>query len=231
MSMMGQIEAQELQWYAVRVKRKHVGGIGTATVGGEFEAYRGRDGRMRKRRISGTGQRVFLPEHLLKRAGFEIFLPVKKVMKRRNRFSPERICISQPLLVDWLFVGWPVGESRWHELMALDVVSGVMGTGGYPVSLPEGRILQLMRQWGGGRLDAKNKARLKAVQGLRPGDAARIVAGPLQDHDLRVVEVRGPSVKGLMAMLGGDVAVEVRADWIMGLPAGSTDVGGAGGNG
>ncbi|MBT9383313.1 hypothetical protein KM176_05530 [Pseudooceanicola sp. CBS1P-1] len=212
MSMMGKIEAQELQWFAVRVKRKQVGGIGRATVGGEFEAYRDREGRVRKRRISGTGTRVFLPEHILKRAGFQVFLPVKKVMKRRNRFNPERICVSQPLLVDWMFVGWPVGERRWHQLMALDVVSGVMGTGGHPVAIPEARMLQLMRQWGGGQLDANLHQRVKAAQDLRPGDLARVVAGPLQDHDLRVVEVTGPSVKGLMALLGGEIPVEVRAE-------------------
>lgn len=212
MSMMGRIEAQDRQWFAVRVKRKQVGGIGKATVGGEFEAYRDRQGRVRKRRVEGTGRRVFLPEHILRRSGFDVFLPVKKVMKRRNRFSPDRICVSQPLLVDWMFVGWPVGQSRWGDLMALDVVSGVMGTGGRPVSLPERRILQLMRQWGGGHLDAQAQQRLKAAQALKPGDVARIVAGPLQDHELRVLDVSGPSVKGLMSMLGGDIPVEVRAD-------------------
>lgn len=109
--MMGKIEAQEMQWFACRVKRKQMGGIRTVTVGGEFEAYRDRAGRVRKRRVDGTGDRVFLPEHLLRRAGFEVFLPVKKVLRRKNRFSPDKVLVSQPLLVDWMFVGWPVGKA------------------------------------------------------------------------------------------------------------------------
>lgn len=209
--MMGKIEAQEMQWFACRVKRKQMGGIRTVTVGGEFEAYRDRAGRVRKRRVDGTGDRVFLPEHLLRRAGFEVFLPVKKVLRRKNRFSPDKVLVSQPLLVDWMFVGWPVGESRWHDLMALDVVTGVMGTGGRPAEIPPASVMRLMRVWGSKRLAAVMRKRAaKAAVGV--GDRARVVDGPFEGVSVRVIEAGGASVKALVNLLGGDIEMDIRAD-------------------
>lgn len=203
-------EAAPLQWFAVRVRGG--GGLRQATVGGTYEGYRDRAGSARKRRVTGTGQKVFLPEHLLRRAGFEVFLPVKKDWRRKNRFAPDKVLVARPLLADWLFVGWAQGINRWEALMALDVVAGVMGTGGRPVSLPERQIHELMRRWGGGQLEARLHHRVQAVQRLRRGDLARVVEGPLADQSLRVMEVNGPSVKGLIEMLGGPIPVEMPAD-------------------
>jgi len=211
MSIMGKIEAQELQWFAVRVKRKQVGGIRTITIGGAFEAYRDKSGRVRQRRVQDTGDRVFLPEHLLRRAGFEVFLPVKKVLRRKNRFSAEKQLVTQPLLVDWMFVGWPVGEARWHELMALDVVTGVMGTGGRPVSIPPGGVMQLMRRWGGGELSSECARYMRTGCEFAVGDVARVVSGPLDGAHVRVVDVTGPTVKATLDILGGDVLTEIRS--------------------
>ncbi len=214
MSMIGKIEAQEMQWFACRVKRKQVGGIRTVTVGGEFEAYRDRTGRVRKRRVDGTGERVFLPEHLLRRAGFEVFLPVKKVLRRKNRFSPDKVFVSQPLLVDWMFVSWPVGENRWHDLMELDVVTGVMGTGGHPVEIPPARVMRLMRQWGGGHLSPECHRYLKTGCEFAAGDTVRVVAGPLDGQEVRVVDASDSSVLALLNILGGEIEVEIRADLV-----------------
>lgn len=210
--MVSRIDAQDMQWFACRVKRRQAGGIRTVKVGGEFEAYRDRAGRVRKRRVDGTGERVFLPEHLLRRAGFEVFLPVKKVLRRKNRFSPEKVLVSQPLLVDWMFVGWPVGECRWHDLMELDVVTGVMGTGGRPVEIPPARVMRLMRQWGGGQLSPECHRYLKTGCEFAAGDTVRVVAGPLDGQEVRVVDVSGPSVRALLNILGSEVEVKIRSD-------------------
>ncbi|TRD16948.1 transcription termination/antitermination protein NusG [Palleronia caenipelagi] len=211
--LMTNVVAQELQWFACRVKRRQVGGIRTMTIGGEMEAYKDRKGRSRTRRVTGTGDRVFVPEHILRRAGFEVFLPVKKVLRRKNRFATdEKVLVSQPLLVDWIFVGWQVGDCRWADLMGLKVVTGVMGTGGRPIAMPPVRIAQLMRQWGGGGLSPECCRYCRTAPKLVPGDVARIVEGPLEGAQIRIIELTGASAKATMQLLGGEVVTEIRQD-------------------
>jgi transcription antitermination factor NusG len=63
--------------------------------------------------------------------------------------------------------------------------------------------------------DAREAAdKRKKDAGLGAGDLARVIAGPMRGCDLRVVEVTGTSVRGLIELLGGDVSVEVRADMV-----------------
>lgn len=207
MTMMGKIEAQELQWFATRMKRPNNPGRRTCVLGADYESYRNRAGRMCKRRVPKTGERVFVPELLVKRAGFEVFLPVKKEWRKANQFRRERELVTYPLLADWMFVGWPVGEARFHELMALDVVVGVLGTGGRPVAIPEARVIALMRQWGGGVLSPQMRRYMKKGAEFCVGDTVRVVAGAMADMDVRVVEVNGPETKAIVQMFAGDIEV------------------------
>ncbi|WP_157973495.1 transcription termination/antitermination protein NusG [Tropicimonas sp. IMCC34043] len=99
--------------------------------------------------MRGTGHREFLPEVVLRRAGFEVFLPVKKVWRRKSRVSAEKVLIRMPLVPGWIFVGIDGGVARWADLMATGVVAGVIGTGGRPLRVGLRVILDLMRRWGG----------------------------------------------------------------------------------
>lgn len=206
--MMGRVEAQDMIWLLVRIKRRQVGGIKTVTVGGKFEAYKDRQGRARKRRVNGTGDRVFLPEHILRRAGFEVFLPVKWSKRRKNRFGPEKQLVSQPLLMDWMFVGWPAEHNRWEDLMALDMVMGVMGTGGRPIIMKATTVIGLMRQWGGGMLSPKCHQMVKNGHDLGEGDVVRIDHGPWVDFEAKVVEVNGPNVSVMLDLFGRQTPAE-----------------------
>jgi transcription antitermination factor NusG len=215
MSMMGSIEAQDMVWFAVQVKPRAGGGVRTTVVDAEYEAYRDRQGRVRKRRIGETGKRVFVPELILRRAGFDVFLPVKKDWRRKNRFSPEKHLVARPLLVNWVFVGWDQrvrGWSAWSDLMRLDLVSGVMGSGGRPVAIGQKRIMELMRQWGGGRLPPEMHRQLKQKHNLATGSRARIVVGPLDGTEVRVIDVNGSSVRATLGLLGREVETELLAE-------------------
>lgn len=213
MSMMGAIDVQDVLWVLVRVKRHQIGAIKTVTVGGEFEAYKDRKGRARKRRVNGTGQRVFLPEHLLRRAGFEVFLPVKKVLRKANRFSDKRVMHSQPLLVDWIFVAMPLDDNghagaAWAKLMKMDVVMGVLGTGGRPIIISEHRVVRLMRQWGGGHLSPACHAKVKRAQDFQPGQTFMVSDGPFVGFEFKVIDATDKSVRGTVDIFGRDTPLE-----------------------
>lgn len=215
--MMAKIEAEHLIWFAVRVKRTQIGGVRTVTVGGQFESYKNRKGQMRKRRIDGTGDRVFLPEHLLRRAGFEVFLPIEKKSKRKNRFSNDRHMVSYPKLVDWLFVGVaaefdPVtGETPDHriaKLLELGVVTGLMGVNGKPAIIPQRDVHAMMRRWGGGELSAPMHRWSKADVPFVAGDRIRVIEGPWADLETKVISVTGGAVKAMVSLFGRNFQAE-----------------------
>lgn len=210
---MTEVTAREIQWFAVRMKPNASGGPRTAIVDVEKEQYTNRAGRKAWRKVKGTGTRVFLPEHLLKRAGFEVFLPVKKVLRIKNRFTKEKHLVAVPLLADWMFVGWPADESRWHKLMGFGVVAGVMGTGGRPIQMSNKAVTRLMRQYGGRKFAAVARKRMQQkVKLLSVGDRARVVEGPFEGTDIRITEIGTGSVKGMLNILGGDVQVDIASD-------------------
>lgn len=209
---MTDMNAREIQWFAVRMKPNASGGARTTMINVEIEKYQNRAGQSVRRRVKGTGKRVFVPELLLKRAGFEVFLPLKQTLRVKNRFTKEKHLVASPLLADWMFVGWPADESRWLELMGFDVVAGVMGTGGRPVMIPEKQIMKMMRVWGGGFVEAAVRRRIQARQVCAVGDTARVVDGPFEGKAVCVVEMSGGSAKAMMKILGGDIEIEISAD-------------------
>jgi len=213
---MTSVTAREVQWFAVRMKPNASGGPRTAIVDVEKEQYINRAGQKSWRKVKGTGNRVFLPEHLMKRAGFEVFLPVKKVLRIKNRFTKEKHLVSVPLLADWMFVGLPIVETEygrgvpaWKKLMELDVVAGVMGTGGKPIQMSDATVMRLMRQFSSGRVPSEVKRRVAARRVFGVGDVAKVVHGPFEDFDFRIVEVGDSSAKGVVNLFGRDNLMEL----------------------
>ena len=216
MNAMTSVTAREVQWFAVRMKPNASGGPRTAIVDVEKEQYINRAGQKSWRKVKGTGNRVFLPEHLMKRAGFEVFLPVKKVLRIKNRFTKEKHLVSVPLLADWMFVGLPIVETEygcgvpgWRKLMELDVVAGVMGTGGRPIQMSDSTVMRLMRQFSSGRVPSEVKRRVAARRVFGVGDVAKVVHGPFEDFDFRIVEVGDSSAKGVVNLFGRDNLMEL----------------------
>lgn len=211
MNAISDVQATALQWYAVRLRSRQNGGRRTTVLNAEFETYVGRDGKPRKRSVRDTGRREFVPSLILRRAGFEVFLPVKQVWHVKNRFTKQKHLVDVPLLVDWMFVGWPAGEPRFHELMALDVVAGVMGTGGRPVRLSHAKVLKLMRRWGGKNLPPEYHRYMRTGMEFEPGDDVVVLEGPFMDFGAKVVEMSGPSARVLVDIFGKDTEFEISA--------------------
>ena len=212
MNAMTEVTARQIQWFAVRMKPNANGGPRTAIIDVERAKYADRAGKIGYRTVKGTGKRVFLPEHLLKRAGFEVFLPVKKVQRIKNRFTKEKHLVSVPLLADWIFVGWPVDEDRWQELMGFDVVAGVLGTGGRPIQMSDATVMRMMRQFGGDRVPSAVRRRMQARLDFGIGDCACITEGPLQGQSVRVIDIKGVTARACLNILGGDVEIELGVD-------------------
>ncbi len=203
------ITDRAMVWYACRVRKGRSGQIRTIETGGRFEAYLDRKGRTRRRRVKGTGKRVFLPQHLLERAGFDVFMPVKKVEVRKGRATGERMIVTRPVLIDWIFVGWPSDQNRWPDLLALDLVVSIFGMGGRPLQISAPKVASLMREWGGGQLSARCYQMAKGRIDAKPGDVFKVPAGPFRDFPMTVTDIDETGARGLVSLFGRDVPLEV----------------------
>ena len=210
-----QAAGSAIQWFAVRTKSVNPGRR-TCVLGAEFETYRNQRGRVCKRRKLNTGTRIFVPEHLVRRAGFQVFLPVRKEWRQANQFDPSKELVTYPLMAGWMFVGWPDGQSRWSKLMELGVVAGVMATGGRPAKISEKKISELMQRWGGGVLSSENRRYMRRGKEFAVGDSVLVVAGPLLGLNVRVVDVSGPSARIVLKILGSEAEVPISTDYLEG---------------
>lgn len=207
-----QIQARAIQWYACRMRRPQNPNRRTTAVGVEVEAYRNRAGRMCKRPVPGTGKRVYVPELILRRNGFDVFMPLRHEWRRKNRCTREKHLVSFPLLNDWLFVGWPSDRPRWHELMSLDVVAGVLGTGGRPLAISDAKVVKLMRRWGGGNVSPESQRYMRTHSEFEVGDTVRVATGSWEGFETQIVELNGPSAKAILTLFGRETPVELLAD-------------------
>lgn len=213
--MMDKIDAKPMVWLLVKVKHRNGGGLRSVAVGGEFERYRNRQGQICQRRIRGTGRREFLPELLLRKAGFEVFLPVKHVWKCKSRFDKTRVREVRPLLLDWLFVGWDDSagnaDDMWQKLRDLDVVVGILGTESRPSIIKTSTMVRLMRQWGGGHLSPACHQMTKSPERFEVGDVIRVDRGPFQGVEAKVVGLKGQSLRVMLDLFGRETPAQINS--------------------
>lgn len=199
-------------WFVVRMNRRRPGGIKRVASDPDLEPFKDRNGRTRMRMVSGTGTPTYVPELLLRRARFEVFLPVKMTWCKVNQYRRERHLVPSPLLIDWMFVGWPSEQNRWKELIDMDVVTAVLGINDQPIRIGEGRVAELMKRWGCGCLTAEQNRFANGRRKWLPGDLATIINGPFDGMSLRVVDMTEKKVRGVVDLLGRETMVECQQD-------------------
>lgn len=210
--MNAMVEMNEVQWFACRMRPTVNPNRRTVVVEAEREAYRTRDGKLRVRSKTGTGHREFTHEVILRRAGFDVFLPVRKVWRIRNRFTGEKCRMPYPLLVDWMFVGWPLREPRWHELMDLNVVSGVLGTGGRPLPIARSDMMEIMAKFGGGRLAPAHHRYMRANVEYEVGDTVLVSDGVFEGFSAEVIDLASERARVVVDIFGRSTEMGIRPD-------------------
>lgn len=198
---------QGIQWYAVRtkptaVKRRAVAGKGSSG------AYIDRAGKKRK----AATQQEFTIETLLRDRGFSVFLPTKKVYRRKSKYTKEKHLVTYPLLVGWVFVGWPKGENRWHDLFSCNQVIEVAGISRRPCPIPQADMHAMFNCWGGPKTRAPERERfMRTHHEFRVGDQVKVAEGPLEGLEVRVAELSGSRARVILELLGGAREIEIEA--------------------
>jgi transcriptional antiterminator RfaH len=111
-------------------------------------------------------------EHLL-RQGFTAILPT---YKRWRRHARKREVVERPLFPRYLFVALDMLEQRWRPILSTVGVCDLVRRGNAPTPMPSGLAEEIGERAALGAFD-----RLSPLDGLRPGDAVRVVEGPFTD--------------------------------------------------
>jgi transcription antitermination factor NusG len=105
----------------------------------------------------------------LERQGFKIFLPqMIKTVRHARTFRTAR-CAVFP---GYVFVAFAIGRHRWRSINGTFGVSRLIMGENLPLPVPQGLVETLMAY-----RDSDGLCRFD--RGLKPGDAVRIVNGPL----------------------------------------------------
>ena len=205
-------------WLLAQIKRRQLGGIPTVTHGGKYESYTDRKGLARWRRMSGTGKRLFVPQVILERAGFDVFLPVEKKLQATSRYQKGHVTVLQPVLFDWLFVGWSADADQYRRLVGLDVVKSIVGVNGCPRVVSEPLVKWMMRRWGGGHLSPELMRYMGKPSPPDVGDTVTIPIGQAATCPMKVTEVSNGRVKGIIEILGKKFEKEFAQDQVVNMP-------------
>ena len=146
----------------------------------------------------------------LREQGFATFLPLhQKTVRHARKFRT----IEAPFFPRYLFVQMDVGRDRWRSIHGTTGVSHLIMEGDLPKPVPLGVVE--------GMTAAANPAGLMSgVPRLSPGEAVRVVRGPLSGLVGRLVALdEKQRVKVLLDILGKETGVAIEATRVGLVPA------------
>jgi len=109
----------------------------------------------------------------LSRQGFTTMLPT---YKRWRSHARRRDFVDRPLFPRYLFVALNTLEHRWRPILSTVGVCDLVRRGNAPMPMPSGLTEEIGARAADGDFD-----RLSPVEGLRQGDAVRVLEGPFTD--------------------------------------------------
>ena len=139
---------------------------------------------------------------------FVAFNPVELIKTRASRrVKYARKTVERALLTSMILFGYPIDGLRqlpWRDVLAPDLVTGVLGMGEWYVPVPISNVLDLMRRTG-----CAGRTRKWAPE---VGEVAQISTGPYRDKLGRVVQLEaGTAALELLGLSG--VFAEVKQNY------------------
>lgn len=159
-------------------------------------------------------QKEFAAEQILRRVGFAAFAPVEEKFPRHRRGSRARDKTAKPkrypFFVRYVFAGFNLaeheGEIPLYRLSKLNIIKGVVGSGGRPLPLPEEAVDQLIA------LSGKQipwRSSPNPHKSFRKGDYAEINSGAFAGYTLPIEEVSGEFAIFIKQFFGKECKVKV----------------------
>lgn len=141
-------------------------------------------------------------ERNLHRQGFETFIPMQAISRRRGT---KFINTFAPLFPGYLFVALNAAANPWRRVNGTYGVSRLVSFGNVPRPLPRDLIEDL-------RSRCRGSDMLEPSRTLTPGDEVEIILGPFSQFIARIEALSpGDRVWALIDMMGQETRVDLSA--------------------
>ena len=138
-------------------------------------------------------------ETMLLRYGFEVYLPLTKVLKQ---WSDRKKWVEEPLFISYLFVH--INPAEYYDVLNIQGIVRFVSFEGKAVAIPPQQI-EAIRQF-----MASGEELPEVELSLKPGSMVDIVMGPMKGISGELLEIKGKKkVKIEIDGLGQSVFVEV----------------------
>lgn len=139
----------------------------------------------------------------LKRQGFQTFLPLEEVTRKRNG---KFVSAMRPLFPGYIFIAFDVDNGHWNAINSTHGVTRLVRFGPKPMAIPHELITMLMT-----RCDKESK--LQTPLPFNPGDKVTLTHGPFTDFVAEVEQIAPDQrIWVLMEIMGAETRVEVGAN-------------------
>lgn len=145
--------------------------------------------------IRTAPQREIAVEAMLRRKGYEVFLPTETKIRRPSIKSRKRLAVIYPMFTRYVFIG---GGFSWLHLLAERHVTGVVGFDGAPAPISEAEILKLKNMSG----DIPHRHSVNPHRALRTGELAEIQSGPFAGQVVKIEGLLGNKARIFMNLFG-----------------------------
>ncbi len=156
-------------------------------------------------------QKEFETATILKRLGFEVFLPVELKLRRKTRFCQHRCPTPFPLLVRYLFVKAEAGGFRWRDLFDVSCVHSVVRSDGVPWPITQAQIDDLRKRAHSVQLPNPHRY-LRTANEFTVGDQVLVTQGPFAGNLVTVGQIMGRKARIWLDLFGAQQDVEIGLD-------------------
>ena len=143
--------------------------------------------------IRTAPQREIAVEAMLRRKGYDVFLPIEVKSKRMGK--KKYVAVTYPMFTRYMFVG---GGFSWLHLMAERHVTGVVGFDGSPAPISDTEIAKLRNMSG----DIPHRHSVNPHRALRTGELAEIQTGPFAGQVVKIEGLHGNKARIFMNLFG-----------------------------
>lgn len=172
--MAKQLQSKERQWYVLHT----------------YSGYEDTVVRNLKQRIESMGMQDYI---------FNILIPTEKKIKIQRG---KKKIVEEKIYPGYVLVEMMVTDESWYVVRNTPRVTGFVGAGNIPISIPSKKI---------GELEKASTEEPEYKITFKTGDTVKIKAGPFRDFNGRVSEIdeKHGRIKVLVDMFGRETPVEL----------------------